>query len=464
MKSKAIRIQVVALATVVLLAFMLPAAFATGENPFYDVSSDDAYYDAVLYCYDNGIVEGMSETEFAPDKTLTRAMFVTLLGRVAENMRLETKGYTSSFQDVQKDSWYDTYVGWAAAKEFVNGMSKTRFAPEQSVTREQAVVIVIRFAEKLGLKLDTTLGVEFADRDAVSAWAKTQMDKAIGAGLAIGASEGLLRPQQPATRAEIVMMLHTLCERYIGDIKMFEIYGEYRRTIDHLPLNNYINENFQASGSFRSYVDDEIVSMQGVDLSYHQGKIDWPRVRAAGVEFAMLRVGGRGYGIQTGGSIFADTQFEANIKGALENDIHVGVYFFSQAISVEEALEEARYVLSKIEGYDVRFPVVFDWENITSASRTDNISSKTLTDCAIAFCDAVAEAGYIPMIYFNNYISMNLYDMGRLGDYDFWLAQYRATPDYPYHFTMWQYTDKGRVDGISESVDMNISFVDYSAR
>ena len=433
------------------------------ENPFHDIENTDVYYEAVLYCYANGIVNGMNEVRFAPDETLTRAMFVTMLGRVAGNMGLKTSGYSSSFLDVEKDSWYESYVGWAYKFNIVNGMSSTRFAPEECITREQAAAIVVRFTTSFGLKLSASSGADLVDRAYVSDWAKPSMNSAIAAGLAIGLDEGMLRPQANATRAETVVMLHTLCERYIGDTKLFYIFGDYVKADKQLPVNDYIGENFQKDGSFRFYQDDNFVSMQGVDVSSHQSEIDWAKVRAAGIEFAMLRVGGRGYGVQTGGYIYSDAQFENNIRGALENDVKVGVYFFSQAVSIAEALEEAEYVLSTIEGYDVAFPVVYDWENISNArARTDNLSSEILTDCAIAFCETVAAAGYKPMVYFNLYISTKLYDLGRLAEYDFWLAEYKDVPEFYYDFKIWQYTDKGKVDGISGHVDMNISFVDYS--
>ena len=453
------------LLTAALFLFSLTGLAArAGENPFADVSDEDPYYEAVLFCYENGIINGVSETAFAPDDTLTRAMFVTMLGRVAENMGLKTSGYKAPFNDVTPGGWYDTYVGWAAAKGFVNGMSPTRFAPGEFVTREQAAVIVIRFAEKLGLKLDANAGADFSDWAVVSGWALSPMQKAAGAGLAVGASEGQLLPQRPATRAETVSMLYTLCVRYIGDLKLIEYYGEYRRADEEFPLNNYIKEHFYTSGGYKYYDDGKIRSILGIDVSHHEDVIDWARVRDAGVEFAMIRAGYRGYGVESGGVIRDDKRFEENVQGALDNGIKAGVYVFSQAISVEEALEEAAYTLARIEGYDITYPVVFDWEDIPTRARTNGISTRMLTDCAIAFCDAVAAAGYTPMIYTNKDMALNLYDLSRLSRYDFWLAEYRDVPGFYYGFTMWQYTEKGKVDGINGYVDIDISFVDYAGR
>ena len=445
-----------------------PALFGVSaaalDIPFADVPQNHPYYEGIVYCYQNDIIGGMTPTRFEPDGILTRADVVTLMGHVARNMKLKTDGYSTSFQDVPKDVWYETYVGWAASNKIVNGRSPARFAPLDQITREEAAMLIVQFAEKLGFQLDASETVAFSDQDEISDWAQAPLERAIAAGLVIGAGEGLLRPQAKITRAETVHLIYSLCNRYIGDTKLYYLYGEYIKADPQLPLNNYIAENFLIDGSFRSYQDGATASMQGVDVSSHQGAIDWEKASAAGVTFAMIRVGGRGYGEATG-NIFADTEFQNNVEGALANGVKVGVYFFSQAVSVEEALEEAQYVLSEIEGYDISFPVVYDWENIADApARTDKASAKTVTDCAVAFCGAVAEEGYIPMVYFNVNIAIRHYEIGGLAGLDFWLAEYREIPEFIYEFKIWQYTDRGRVDGIPGNVDMDISLIDYSVR
>ena len=432
-----------------------------GQNPFLDISETDPFYDAVLYCYNAGIIKGVSDTLFAPDIELTRAMFVTLLGRIAENMELKTDGYTSSFIDVVESSWYDTYVGWAAVKGFVNGMSIETFEPNTILTREQALTILIRFCDKTGLELKNDIIEDYADFSTVSSWAQSAMEKAVSSGLAPVSDDGLLNPQQNVTRAEAAEMLYRLCTYYIGNLKLIEIFGRYIKVFENLPTNPYSKECFGiGENGYKNYESEEITAILGIDVSVYQGKIDWAKVRESGVEFAMIRVGYRGYSI---GNIYEDANFTYNIENAIENGIKVGIYFFSQAVSVEEAIEEAEFVLSKIQDYKISFPVVFDWENISeSVARTDNISAETLTDCAVAFCDTVTMAGYTPMIYFNKYISLVLYDLSRLADYDFWLAEYNETPNFYYDFKIWQYGNNGKVDGIAGNVDMNLSFIDYS--
>ena len=133
-------------------------------------------------------------------------------------------------------------------------------------------------------------------------------------------------------------------------------------------------------------------------------------------------------------------------------------YFFSQAITVEEAVEEAEFVLDAVKDWDVQMPLVFDWEYMGEDVRTSKMDSRTLTDMAKAFCDTIAAAGYEPMIYFGRSQSMNMMKLEELVDYPFWLAMYSTVMDYPYKVDMWQYTDQGTVPGIAGNVDLNLMF------
>lgn len=226
-------------------------------------------------------------------------------------------------------------------------------------------------------------------------------------------------------------------------------------------LRRYEPSGFTAADGRVTYAQEGKTALTGVDVSGYQKDIDWQQVKASGIDFAIIRVGFRGYG--QSGLISEDSSFRRNITGALEAGLQVGVYFFSQAVNVWEAREEANFVLSAIEGYDVTFPVVFDWERITnnSSARTNGMPGSTMTLCAQAFCDAVAQAGYTPAVYFNQDAGYLDYDLDLLKDYGFWLAEYRSAPTFYYDFDLWQYTDKGRVPGIKGDVDLNLSFVDY---
>ena len=204
----------------------------------------------------------------------------------------------------------------------------------------------------------------------------------------------------------------------------------------------------------------EITSIAGIDVSEHQGVIDWQKVKDSGIEFAIIRVGYRTYG---GGEITLDTTFEDNLRNAEKAGIKLGVYFYSQAVTPEEAIEEADIVIDAIEPYDITYPVVFDWELIyNDSARTDKVSVDTLAECCISFCERVKSAGYTPMIYQNKNTSMFKLDLPRLQEYDFWLAEYDDKPTYYYDYQMWQYTAAGKVPGINGDVDLNICFKDYS--
>ena len=196
--------------------------------------------------------------------------------------------------------------------------------------------------------------------------------------------------------------------------------------------------------------------LTGIDVSEHQYDIDWEKVAADGIDFAMIRVGYRG---STAGQIYTDEYFEKNIAGATAAGLKVGVYFYSQAINAEEAAEEAAFVLNAIRPYKVTFPVVFDWEIVGgSGARTYTVSRAVLCESAKTFCRAVEDAGYDAMIYFTQYLGYRKYILRQLSDYEFWYAEYEAKPRIVFNFDMWQYSSTGSVNGIDGDVDLNIYF------
>lgn len=233
--------------------------------------------------------------------------------------------------------------------------------------------------------------------------------------------------------------------------------------LPNVPKHPYDWTCLQSLYGRKNYIiNGQKVSKQGIDVSSFQGEIDWQRVKADGIEFAMIRLGYRGYGT---GRMMLDDYYEANIQGALDAGLEVGVYFFSQAVSEEEAVEEAQVVLENIRNYHVTYPIIYDAEEIPSdTARTDGLTVRQLTDNAIAFCEYVEAAGYQSMIYSNKRWLLTKLDLERLIDYDVWFAGYINIPEYPYDFKMWQYTESGSVDGIEGNVDMNISFMDYRSQ
>ena len=218
--------------------------------------------------------------------------------------------------------------------------------------------------------------------------------------------------------------------------------------------------------------------IKGVDVSHHnndngEGVLNWAEVANAGYKFAMVKVAGRSIGDD--GSLYTDKYYEENIKGALSNGLQVGVYFFSQAMSVDEAIEEANYICDLIAGYNISYPVVFDWET-TSGYRTQDLrsNSELRTAMSVAFCDTVKNRGYDPMIYINKFDYLNYVDTEKLSSsYDIWLAWYwndydetgkvwqegDAVPDKEkYNYRMWQYSSTAGVPGIAGGCDVNIAY------
>jgi len=218
--------------------------------------------------------------------------------------------------------------------------------------------------------------------------------------------------------------------------------------------NVFTPMDFGYEGDYLTCLTDE--SYLGVDVSSYQKDVDWEKVKEAGFTFAILRVGFRGYG--QSGVLCEDKYAKQNYEKATAAGLKVGVYFFSQAISPEEAVEEAEFVLQLIEGWDLQMPVVYDWECLAEDYRTVGVDSRTLTDCTKAFCDRIRQAGYEPMVYFNPSQSRTQLILSELVDYKFWLAMYSDYMTYEYKVDMWQYTNRGSVPGIRGNADINLWF------
>ncbi len=228
--------------------------------------------------------------------------------------------------------------------------------------------------------------------------------------------------------------------------------------LDNVKKHTLKEENFRENeaGEMEYVENGVVVSHKGIDVSKYQGKIDWEKVKADGVEYAFVRLGLRGYG---SGKIVMDEYYEENMREASAAGVETGVYFFTQAIAVEEAVEEANYVIENMADYDVTYPVVFDVEMIVGDDgRANELSQELRTEICIAFCDTIKAAGYTPMIYGNIRCFTQMLDMPRLEAYEKWYAFYDDYMYMPYEVSVWQYSEKGSVNGIKGDVDMNISY------
>ena len=219
-------------------------------------------------------------------------------------------------------------------------------------------------------------------------------------------------------------------------------------------------DNFVLDNGRMTYEDDHFRSRLGVDVSYYQGDIDWHKVRDAGYSFAFIRIGYRGYSSE--GGIYKDDQFLDNIRGAQAAGLDTGVYFFSQALSDKEAVEEARFVIQTLRSEDItlQLPVVFDPEVVfETGSRSMTAQESQFTSSCLAFCREIAEGGYDTAIYASMMWEAFTLDMASLSDYPIWYADYVSRPQTPYSFTWWQYSCKARVDGIDTVCDVNIQML-----
>ena len=220
----------------------------------------------------------------------------------------------------------------------------------------------------------------------------------------------------------------------------------------NLPENPYTEEDFDYEDRFLTCTAGPC--LLGVDVSSWQYDIAWPLVKAAGIDFAMIRLAWRG---STEGGMDEDSYARINYQGAKDAGLKVGGYFFSQATNAEEAVEEAEFILKMAEDMEFDLPIVFDWEQ--TGGRTAEMDPRTLTDCAKAFCQTIEEGGLEAMVYFNVYFACNEIYLEELTDYQFWLAMYNSRMDFPYKIDMWQHTDHGSVPGIEGAVDLNIYFL-----
>ena len=195
------------------------------------------------------------------------------------------------------------------------------------------------------------------------------------------------------------------------------------------------------------------VNRKGIDVSTWQGYIDWKKVKADGIEFAMLRssFGKENIEKQT------DNKFHQNYKNAKAAGVPVGAYHYSYATTVEDAKKEADFFLSIIKGYQFEYPVAFDIEDASQM----NLGKTRITDIIMEFCERVQAAGYYVSVYTNLDWIKNRIDMNRVKVFDIWLAQWNDKPTYTGNFGMWQYTSKGVVSGIAGNVDMDIAYLDY---
>lgn len=239
---------------------------------------------------------------------------------------------------------------------------------------------------------------------------------------------------------------------------------EWIEISENIPLYTYDFTNLKISGGKMTYYQDgEKSSWLGVELSKSSGQVDFEALKASGVDFVMIRLGSRGY---ESGLISLDENFVSNITGAQAAGLEVGVSFFSQAVTVTEAVEEAEFVVSNLVPYKITYPVAFVMEYIANDdARIDILDQDKKTQIAEAFLSYVEKEGYHPILYGNmNWLLGELIPDQLLVDYDVWLNDQSTVPDYPYQFRMWRYATQQEVAGVENATSYTISFIDYTRK
>lgn len=439
------------LAMILAACMLLGGVSALAAGSYTDVPPGIWYESSVERLRQEHIIIGYPDGTFRPDNAVTVGEALKLV--------LLTAGYPEQ-PALPGQLWSSGYAAFALEKGFV--------LPEYvaDLNAPMPRVIVAQMAAK-------ALGIApcydkspFADTENDYVVALYQQEILLGSFV-----DGVrvFLPRDGIKRSEVSAILCRMMDWQQGLLPTpqeppqvpqdtFQYGGHTLPIFPDIPKNTYDTSAFVLQDGIMTYSGSDVEHTRlGIDVSYHQGEIDWQQVAASGVEFAMLRLGYRGY---SAGNLLEDLMFEENIQGALDAGLEVGVYIFSQALCEEEALEEAQFVLDRLAPYEITGPVVWDWEVIGSGKgRADDLDSETLGACANLFCQTVAEAGYTPMVYFNSYVGYLKYDLRDIADYPWWFAGYTASPQFRYDFTMWQYTDSGTVPGVRGKVDMNLWLV-----
>lgn len=223
-----------------------------------------------------------------------------------------------------------------------------------------------------------------------------------------------------------------------------------------LKSNPYNLDKLSFDGERCKYNGKDYKAKTGISVSKFHGKIDWDKVKKDGIDFAFIRIGHRG---STQGAISVDPNFKDNVKGATKAKIPIGGYFFSQALTDDEARNEANFVLRKIKNMKFKYPIVFDMEE-PDDSRIKDLSIEERTSKAVKFCKKIRSAGYKTMVYSDMMWEAFKYNMKDLqkNNIDIWYGDYNEKPQTPYDFRMWKYSDGSDVDGIKEKVPLSLWF------
>lgn len=438
---------------VLLLALLLTASSSTtalaassGGSPFPDVPEGHWSFPYIYDLYTQGVVSGCPDGTFQRTSPVTwGACFKLIL--LAIGVEPPERG--------PAEHWAYRYIVPAIQNRLMYSFNE-EFLDEVPTRLEVARMV----ARALDL---TDISGESPYADCDDGYAVELYEKGIMEGTV--ESDGLryFHPGHTISREEVATVIWRMMNVDYSQ-GMFRFNNYWLDELEGVPRTSFRDEQFGEDDRGRvTYTGGYFA--RGVDVSGHKGDIDWQAVAQDGIDFAIIRAGNRLYGRDGSGAVCEDSKFEQNMEGAIEAGLNVGAYFFSSAITVPEAIEEADLLIRRLEPYRqyITYPVACDWEFLGgSDSRAYGVDAAVITQCIDAFCTRVAQAGYQPMFYFNNYCGYVKMDLSKLTQYPFWFAEYASVPSCRYNFQMWQYTSKGQVAGIGSNVDMDLCFVPYA--
>ena len=471
-------------------------------NTFSDTSG--TYWEqAILKLHAAGVYLG-NQGKALPTDSITRQQAVTMIGR-AFNLTVELAGWPYEDGDLIAE-YARGYVAEMTARGYIDDTVNGYFRPADPITRAEFVNILDNMIHLLVDDSQPVSGGEVYGSVLVNSADGAMMENTLIYGdliLAPGA-KGTVTMKNSEVFGNVVNFSSAKIETIIEEVFEEEeelpgvkpTYKPDYEDIDYATLGEYSpgmttgqyiaydgkkipvyaeREKLQVKATDFRWDGDRIVytgkafdTRFGIDVSAYQNRatknetIDWKAVKADGVDFVMIRIGLRG---TSTGHIYEDAYYEQNIRGAMEAGIETGVYFFAQAITVEEAIEEAEYVLERLQGLKINGPVAYDWEMHDSTYRVYGTSPETATACALAFCRRVELAGYRAMVYAGQYVSYIKYDQGVLAPYMSWYPEYKSVksdslgPSIYYQMDYWQFSSSCEINGIGGKVDANIQFV-----
>ncbi len=460
----------------------------SGPDTFSDISGN--YWEtAILKLHASGVYLGNNGKALAGD-TITRQQAVTMIARA---FRIDAS--TTDLPYTDADQFAEYAVGPVAemtVRGWITDCWDGNFRPQEPITRAEIVNILGNMIQVLIQTPTPYYGDVYGNLMINSADGAELLDTTIYGDLLLAPGVigpvtltnvhvmGSIRnfsavtptvldsdpePEVPVTPGIQPSEVYTPGEttgtyiEYSG--KQIPVYA------DRTPIHLY-DGDFYWNEDRLEYIGSDFRTRFGIDVSAYQNRasenktIDWEAVAADGVEFAMVRIGLRG---TSTGAIHADEYYAQNIDGAMAAGIETGVYFFAQAITVEEAIEEADFVIELLRDHEINGPVAYDWEMHDASYRVYGTAPEMATACAIAFCERVKEAGYTPMIYAGQYVSYIKYDQGAIAPYLSWYPEYKSEsseklyPTFAYQMDYWQFSSNCSIDGIGGRVDANIQFI-----